>query len=403
MPPIKNQIKIEDQQYRQLDAIESTLTDVVSIVLCNEAANEPEHGVQDREASVAIRRTTESLELIHRHPSTNTQSHALHMTPLFVGSHSQNEIVVATRTNTSQFATYESRITLQALKPELFFAGFDKPTFNHESLMERQAINLILVLPVRAVHADLLNVGKLDEFLSVIRLASNIDILCWDDGAKPRHADNQALFAAVHTWLTRKCRSRINTVQLSPVDTAGLFNQFFHYDLALLPSTGLTMDALNARCASGQWTKPENGPDELRTFSAKQHDAPELRRNLRELAEQQRCRFVETHLESSHGNLITTRSNILLQSVDNFYSRLSNHLTEDSEKPSGRTLEFSGSETVISIELHTAHGRWATWLESTDKLHRKLRKLYLSPRQFFSDIQWPLLNRVTAQLKKKRQ
>ena len=399
MYPKRKTHRITDQSCRQLDAIETALTQVVSLVTSSEAANDANYAANDNGAALKVVRTTKSLDLIRQDRSLLPTLPTLQLRPLFFGSHSQTEIVIDNINETrSASLPEEKNARLQALDPALFFTRFNDPKFNRDLLIDKQAINLILVLPLEHPQDRQSLVAHLAEFSSAISIATHITLLTWNVSSREHHAWQQSLHKDICAQLKRTVSTRLHTIGMDNDDSTSLFTQLGQHDMALMPNIGLTLDALNTGCASGLWTAPNAGPAQLKTLQGPITDSIRRRQVLQKLAEQQRYDIVLASIDHQVNQSITTRSLSLFNAVDCFYRHQDYHPANELTQSASTPSPYDQLESVLSVNVQQGEDDLSRWFHWLDRIRRKSRKLLHSPGQFFSDSSSSLLRYMAGRM-----
>ncbi|MBX2881868.1 MAG: hypothetical protein KTR32_18110 [Granulosicoccus sp.] len=393
------------QRIRQLDEIETTLNQLLSSFDAQQAANDPYHSPGRHSRSVEIKRTSESIELSSIEKGNETSLHSIDIKPLFAGSHSQSEVVIAAASQGSgslnqALAHNEAycserektghktdKLTfIKPLDPALYYTRFSPPDNALSKLIDRESIHLLLALPDNDHSIDQHKIDKLKRFSPVFQMATTITLI-----ARSSTKDNccasieETLRNQITENLAVNRADEIEFTLLESQDSVSLFQHLSYHDIALLPSIGLAMDALNSGCASGIWTTSEDSLDELKSFVDSFSNATERRQALRQIAAQQRQQLQQSQLEAHKNHLITTHPQPVAYAIDTL------HQYQGSPTP-------TSNKPIISLHTDQPADTAQAITQSLQKLRRKSMKLFHSPKQFCHDSRWPFLSQLARYL-----
>jgi hypothetical protein len=404
MKQLKPWRRAGDQHVRQLDAIETALNTVTHSLVDQDAANQAIHSEQPVSDPIKIHRHPDSLQLICGGNPIRSDSSSVQIAPLFSGSYSQPDVAIEFG---QYFPQLKKRLNLktyranggsapevvQPLDPALYFSRFDDPTCKGRYIEDRDGLNLILELPEDVETSWRERFTELTERYPILQHATTVTLLSWCDSYR-QHGHGEAAENEDLPNIPEISKSAtLYRVRLKKKDTARIFELLCQQDLAVLPSLGLAVDALNAGCACVLWNEQHTQLQALKRVEKSDTSSAEIRRILKDIAHVQLRELVKDRVSTTPNTLVVTRMPELANAVNALYRHTQAPLVENRSTEFRQATAVNDNSYVIAPTLPLMNIR-KRLSNLADSVQRKTKKFLNSPIHFCQDSQSPLLRAV---------
>lgn len=398
-----------DQHTRQLDAIEKALNTITDSVLNLDAANQAVHSEHSNSEPITIHRHPDSLQLTcSGNNPARSDSSRVQITPLFSGSYSQPDVAIVFGQN---FPRLKKRLKLKAyrakgesapevvqpLDPALYFSRFDDPIYRSRYIEDRNGLNLLLCLPEDADLAWRERFSHLTKRYPILQHATTVTLLSWYDSYRQQGDRDTAEQKEFQDIPEIGANAKLYSVGLRKKDDTRIFELLCQHDLAVLPTSGLAMDALNAGCACVLWNDQQPQLQALKKVEKSDSDPAEIRRILREIAHIQRRELVKDRVSKTPNTLVVTRMPELANAINALYQHT--QAPPDESRPTESKISTAVNDNCyVMAPIMPPVNVQKRLSNVADQTRRKAKKFLDSPTQFCHDSQSSLLRAVVKRV-----